>query len=174
MSNSTTLALDHSLCNTGFVVHGKCIGSAVSEVVSVGLYQRKQDKACKHAVFADILATGHSLLHKYDPRQVVIESPNVCRSEGAAASKFSVYMLAAFFAVHKVPVHYVSAKQVKAAAGLPLKASKAEMVAVMHKKYGKNLQWFRHNGKVTISKNEHIADALGVLEAYLGGKGVNT
>jgi Holliday junction resolvasome RuvABC endonuclease subunit len=174
MSNSTTLALDHSLCNTGFAVYGKCIGAAVSEVVAVGLVQRKQDKTCKHAVFANILSTGHYLLHKYYPQQVVIESPNVCRSESAAASKFSVYMLAAFFAVNKVPVHYVSAKQVKAAAGLPLKASKAEMIAVMHKKYGKNLQWFRHNGKVTISKNEHIADALGVLEAYLGGKGVNT
>ena len=109
-------------------------------------------------------------MHKYDPKQVVIESPNVCRSEGAAASKFSVYMLAAFFALHKVPVHYVSAKQVKAAAGLPLKASKAEMIDVMYKKYGERLQWYKHNGKVTISKNEHIADALGVLEAFLGGK----
>ena len=167
---TTILALDHSLCNTGFAVYGKCIGSAVTEVVSVGLYQRKQDKACKHAVFANILATGHGLLHKYDPKQVVIESPNVCRSEGAAASKFSVYMLAAFFALHKVPVHYVSAKQVKAAAGLPLKASKAEMIDVMYKKYGERLQWYKHNGKVTISKNEHIADALGVLEAFLGGK----
>jgi MFS family permease len=99
MSNGTILALDHSLCNTGFAVYGKCTGSAVPEVARVGLIQRKQDKACKHAVFADILTTGYYLLHKYEPRQVVIESPNVCRSEGAAASKFSVYMLAAFFAV---------------------------------------------------------------------------
>lgn len=158
---NTLLTLDHSLCNTGFVVYknGK---------YKAGLFQRKQDKLNKHAVWAQILDMGQTLLAMYKPDTVVLESPNVARSEGAAASKFSVYALAGLFANAGCQVHYVTARKVKEAAGLTHTASKAAMVQAMYARFAQDIEWFHHNGKVCTAKNEHIADALGVLLAYAG------
>jgi hypothetical protein len=156
---SVVLAIDHSLCNTGFVVcaEGK---------YSAGLFQRKQDKQSKHAVWAQILDMGQTLLTLYKPATVILESPNVARSEGAAASKFSVYALAGIFANADCAVHYVTARKVKEAAGLIHTASKTDMVQAMYARFAQDITWFYHHGKICTAKNEHIADALGALEAY--------
>lgn len=159
--NNTLLTLDHSLCNTGFVVYknGK---------YKAGLFQRKQDKLSKHIVWAQILDMGQSLLTAYKPDIVVLESPNVARSEGAAASKFSVYALAGLFANAGCRVNYVTARKVKEAAGLTHTASKTDMVQALYVRFAQEIEWFYHHGKVCTAKNEHIADALGVMLAYTG------
>jgi hypothetical protein len=64
-------------------------------------------------------------------------------------------------------VHYVTARRVKEAAGLVHTASKTDMVQAMYARFAHDIKWFYHHGKVCTAKNEHIADALGVLEAYL-------
>jgi hypothetical protein len=42
------------------------------------------------------------------------------------------------------------------------------MVQAMYARFAQDIEWFHHNGKVCTAKNEHIADALGVLLAYVG------
>lgn len=156
------LALDHSLCHTGYAWRR---GSDIE----IGYIGRVTDKACKHAVWADIASMAHTLgdmLTGPGMHHLVLESPNAARSEAAAASKFSVYALAGMLARPPVTVHYVSARQVKAAAGVPNTKDKQAVINAMVNKYGSGLAWYIKSGKLTKARNEHMADALAVLTAY--------
>lgn len=164
------LALDHSLCNTGYVL------ATDSNIIKTGLYRRSTDKLCKHAVWVDIYNMAFELKSKLlehpGVHSVIIESPNAARSEAAAASKFSVYALAGMLECERIFINYITARQAKAAAGLPNTKDKRLVIDAMYKKYGNTIDWYKNSGKLTKAKNEHIADALAVLEAYIKGEGL--
>ncbi len=156
----TILAIDHSLCHTGAVFfkdHDK--------VLQCNYASRKQTPQTKHAVWVEIFHHADYLYMLYQPKTVVLEMPNVVRSEAAGASKFSVYALAAYFEKKGCDIHYVSAKRAKAAFGLTITAPKQAMLAKAFELHPE-MNWYTRNGKLTLSKNNHIADALAVLYAY--------
>ncbi len=158
------LALDHSLCHTGWALYTN------ADTLHIGYYGRVTDKTRKHAVWADICAMAVRLsdmiVSTPGIHHAVLEAPNAARSEAAAASKFSVYALAGMLQHARLHIHYVTARQVKAAAGVPNTKDKQAVIDAMYKKYGKSLAWHVKHGKLTKARNEHMADALAVLTAY--------
>lgn len=168
------LALDHSLCHTGYALWQA--GSNNRGQLDVGYFGRRTDKLCKHAVWAGIahMAVKLSGMVLSNPglHNIVLEAPNAARSEAAAASKFSVYALAGMLQHERICIHYVTARQVKLAAGVPNTKDKQLVIDAMVARYGQDIGWHKQRGKIVKARNEHIADALAAMLAYSRSEGL--
>jgi Holliday junction resolvasome RuvABC endonuclease subunit len=106
------------------------------------------------------LAAVNTFIKKHGCTIAVSEVPGGAQSARAAFSNGMTCML---LAAVPLPMVEVSPREVKEASVGSRNASKEEMIRWANERWPE-LQWLRHGGRL-VAKNEHLADACGVIAA---------
>ena len=169
----TVLGIDPSFANMGF-----CVGNIdtdgigkhfrhpmqIAELLLVsteGRDKKEVRKSSDDLRRAKELHTAlHDILDRHNPNIVFCEIPHGSQSARASwALGISVGVLASC----SVPLIQLSALEVKLASVGNKSASKAQMIDWATKLFP-DAEWLKHNKKL-VAKNEHLADAVAVINA---------
>lgn len=166
--------MDPSLSNWGIALatldlqSGCLIGDPMVDVIQTEPSKHKQiRKNSDDLNRAQAIAQG-AFEHTEHAKAVFVEVPVGSQSARAMASYGVCVGILGALKAQGVEIIEVTPTEVKVAMTGDKNASKTAMIEAATKLYP-NAPWPRHRGKITLSKCEHMADAIGAIHA-----GVNT
>lgn len=168
MSQISVIGIDPSLRNLGIARAVVDLNTLEFEVLDIELTETEKSKSKTVRKNSDDLERAR-LLHaalaeaqKEGPQIAFVEMPVGSQS---ASAMLSYGVCIALIASLNIPVVQLTPTQVKVSATGDKLASKREMIDWAHAKFP-DINWLRQ-GKRLIDKNEHLADAIGAINAGL-------
>lgn len=168
MRTIKVMGVDPSLRNWGMAIANVDVVSGEIDIVNLILIETEKEKSKQVRKSSDDLRRANELhavysetIKAHDVRLVMSEIPHGAQS---ARASWGLGIALGILASTPVPVIQVSALNVKNLAVGDKTASKVEMIAWAATRWPK-ANWLRHSGFKLLNKNEHLADAVGAVNA---------